>query len=109
MDTTLTGTASIVVGHDGSQASRQAVDWAADEAERTGASLRIVHAYQLGWPAGTSYRPTAQEADEARGRAEELVVGSRGHGGFTGLLLGSVGQQLMHHAGCPVLIAHRPA
>ncbi len=40
--------------------------------------------------------------------AELLVVGSRGLGGFTGMLLGSTSQRLMHDLPCPTLIArHR--
>ena len=41
--------------------------------------------------------------DVAKG-ASMVVVGSRGHGGLTGTLLGSVGQTLSQHAPCPVLI-----
>jgi nucleotide-binding universal stress UspA family protein len=43
--------------------------------------------------------------DAAKG-ATLLVVGSRGHGGFTSLLLGSVSTQLAQHAPCPVTIFH---
>jgi nucleotide-binding universal stress UspA family protein len=43
--------------------------------------------------------------DESKG-ATMLIVGSRGHGGFAGLLLGSVSTNVAEHAGCPVLVIH---
>jgi nucleotide-binding universal stress UspA family protein len=47
--------------------------------------------------------PAAALLDAAKG-ADLLVVGSRGHGGFTEALLGSVGQHCVHHAKCPVVV-----
>jgi nucleotide-binding universal stress UspA family protein len=67
---------------------------------------------------GVSVTPILREGQaadvlvaEAR-EADLLVVGSRGLGGFKGLLLGSVSQQCAHHAACPVAIVpngNRPA
>jgi nucleotide-binding universal stress UspA family protein len=50
-------------------------------------------------------QPAQVLLDEARG-ADLLVVGSRGHGGFVGLLLGSVSHQCALHGPCPVVIVH---
>lgn len=47
--------------------------------------------------------PAAKFID-ASARADLIVIGSRGHGGFTGLLLGSVSEQVIRHAECPVLV-----
>jgi nucleotide-binding universal stress UspA family protein len=49
-------------------------------------------------------RPARCLIDHAAG-AQLLVVGSRGHGGFTGMLLGSTSQALIYHAPCPLLVA----
>lgn len=49
---------------------------------------------------------TAHVLLQASEDALMLVVGSRGHGGFTGLLLGSVSAAVAEHASCPVLIVH---
>jgi nucleotide-binding universal stress UspA family protein len=38
--------------------------------------------------------------------ADMVMVGSRGHGGFVGMLLGSVSAALAEHSSCPVLVVH---
>ena len=45
---------------------------------------------------------------KASHQAELLVVGSKGHGGFTSMLLGSVTMQCVLHATCPVTVVHSP-
>jgi nucleotide-binding universal stress UspA family protein len=52
--------------------------------------------------------PAAETLLEAAKDADLLVVGSRGHGGFVGLLLGSVSQHITHHAPCPIVVVPPP-
>lgn len=138
----------IVVGVDGSEASKDALLWAARQAELTGASLEAVMTWEMtptpyGYPlpVPNGYDPAAnakQALDEAvydvlgepdgieltplvvegpaaitllnlaKG-ADLLVVGSRGHGPFVGMLLGSVSEHCITHATCPVVVVrHNP-
>ncbi|MFI6588002.1 universal stress protein [Embleya sp. NPDC050493] len=51
----------------------------------------------------------AESLLEASGRADTMVIGSRGHGGFAGLLLGSVSLRVCAHSSCPVVVVHADA
>ncbi len=137
----------IVVGVDGSEHSRQALQWAAAQAVAQQAELEAIICWHYPVLAADGFsgavvpidvealkdnaRQTLDQAidaalpdDAARAAivrtvvegspghalveastgADLLVVGSRGHGGFAGLLLGSVGAQCVHHAHCPVTV-----
>lgn len=77
-------------------AARAVLDETVDSVDATGLAAPVRrHLVQGG--AGGALVAAAQGADL-------LVVGARGHGGFVGLLLGSVSQQVAHHAPCPIVI-----
>ncbi len=143
--TTLELDGGLLVGHDGSGPSSEAVRWAARLSGRLGCTLHVVRT----WSISSSPRPaTAEpgyvpplsdfeeavlrrlEADiakldlpaeldvethvlhgapgrrllEASAGAEMLVIGSRGAGGFRGLLFGSTADQVVRHARVPVVV-----
>jgi len=50
-------------------------------------------------------QPAKVLVDEGKS-AQMIIVGSRGHGGFAGMLLGSVSSACAAHASCPVLVVH---
>jgi nucleotide-binding universal stress UspA family protein len=76
--------------------ARQTLDKAVDGADTSGLAEPVEKLTVTGGP--------AEVLLEAAQGADLLVVGSRGHGGFASLLLGSVSQQVIHHAPCPVVV-----
>src|SRR5664279_3624769 len=133
---------TMVVGVDGSEYSRRALEWASDEAKRRGAILHIVCAGYGTWQTTPSWydatsdeQPAQAIVDDAvalvatrhpsvitRGESrvwpaavalfessrsnDLLVVGARGEGGFVGLLVGSVSDECIRYADCPVVVVH---
>jgi nucleotide-binding universal stress UspA family protein len=137
-----------VVGVDGSEESRAALRWAANQAVAQGARLEVVCVWDLPFSGlATSYSPepaglpdpgeVARSAENALDQtlrevleddmpldiervveagdpaavllrrsegADMLVVGSRGHGGFGRLLIGSVSEKCVRHATCSVIV-----
>ncbi|MFJ1702776.1 universal stress protein [Kitasatospora sp. NPDC088346] len=135
--------AGVVAGVDGSAPAAAAAEWAAQEAERRGCALHLVHAVNTGTltlsprtgAAVTDLilREAQDVLDEALGKlaaahpelrltgdvvprdaaeavltaaehAELAVVGTRGHGGFASLLLGSVSLRVAAHSRCPAVV-----
>lgn len=141
----------VVVGYDGSPASREALRWAAAEAAARSVGVHVLHvqaplpAEMVGYAVGTGYdlgeyelsglalledarlfveslglgisvsvaleheAVTPALLDASSSGASLLVIGSRGRGGFAGLLLGSTSTQVTSHSACPVIVVHDPA
>lgn len=84
--------------------------WSPDGDAQAILSEALSQAFGTDLPAGidstTLYGPPARVLVEQSANADLLVLGSRGHGGFAGLLLGSVSTAVAQHAQCPVLSMH---
>ncbi len=86
----------MAVGLDTLEDIRKAAQVTLDEVAATLSGSDIQSIVQIGSPTGVLL-----EASES---AALIVVGSRGHGGFKELLLGSVSSQLAAHSDCPVIV-----
>ncbi|WFF09383.1 universal stress protein [Micromonospora sp. WMMD1076] len=137
----------ILVGYDGSGDASVALNWALDEAGRSGRPVRLAYVFEwltvTGW-IGPGVAPGVWPDEAARQQVDELVrkaaadaaaerpgltvhgevfdgppalvlqersadagmlvLGSRGHGGFGGLLAGSTAVSVAAHAHCPVVV-----
>jgi nucleotide-binding universal stress UspA family protein len=82
---------------DAGQALRDALETAFGEHTPSGLRTEVVQGYP------------AKVMLEAGDSAEMLVLGSRGHGGFVGMLLGSVSARCAELATCPVVVVHDKA
>lgn len=120
--------APVVVGADGSPLNDPALEFAFEAAERGEVPLAALSSVddeprtaELAWDAVRSWSgkfprvpvehrivdgPPAAELVTASAAASLLVVGSSGHGGRSGLLLGSVSQPVSQQARCPVAVVH---
>ena len=122
----------VIVGVDGSKASALAVEWCAQLARSTDTHVVAVHALDLNAPkrtidvvdswcaalreAGIHYKVVLGEGDPRvilidvaeYEDAQLIVVGSHGQSTVVQLVLGSVGQYLVHRSERPVAIVHGP-
>jgi nucleotide-binding universal stress UspA family protein len=84
------------------QADREKIRVAAEEAVAKATSQLATQPGSVTVRAVSGF--PAVELIEASKDADLLVVGSRGAGGFASLLLGSISNQVVHHAACPVVV-----
>lgn len=73
--------------------------------ERAAAAAPPTEGLEIEW-LGIPGNPAEVLIEASRG-ASLLVVGSRGRGGFIGLMMGSVSSQCVHHSHCPVLVVRK--